>query len=89
MLAVAQPDLALSYQPWPRFDPQLLVEETVEIPVQVNGKLRDRLVLEATVTEEQIREAALASAKVKPFLEGKAVKKIILVGRKLVSIAVA
>ncbi len=89
MLGAAQPDLALSYQPWPRFDPQLLVEETVEIPVQVNGKLRDRLVLEATATEEQIREAALGSAKVRPFLEGKAIKKIILVGRKLVNIAVA
>jgi leucyl-tRNA synthetase len=87
--ATAQPALALSYQHWPGFDPQLLVEDTLEIPVQVNGKLRERIVVPADVSEEQIRAAALSAEKVKPFLEGKTIKRIIMVGKKLVNIAVA
>jgi len=87
--SAAQPALALSYQPWPLFDAQLLVEENLEIPVHVNGKLRDRIIMASEATEEQIRAAALAAEKVKPFLEGKTIKKVILVGKKLVNIAVA
>ncbi|MEW6159497.1 MAG: leucine--tRNA ligase [Verrucomicrobiota bacterium] len=79
----------LAYAPWPKFDPALLVEETMEIPVQVNGKLRDRLVLPAHATPQEMEAAALASAKVKPFLEGKTIKKVIVVPGKLVNIAAA
>ena len=79
----------LAYQPWPKHDPQWLVETSIEIPVQVNGKLRDRITLPADVTEEQIKAAALAAEKAKPFLEGKTIKKVIIVGKKLVNIAVA
>jgi leucyl-tRNA synthetase len=79
----------LAYQPWPKLDSQLLVEDTLEIPVQVNGKVRDRILIAAEATEEQIKAAALASEKVKPYLEGKTIKKIIIVGKKLVNIAVA
>ncbi len=78
----------MSYQPWPKFDPALLVEDTLEIPVQVNGKLRDVIKIAADATQAQMEAAALASEKVKPFLEGKTVKKIIVVPKKLVNIAV-
>ncbi|HZM03803.1 MAG TPA: leucine--tRNA ligase [Candidatus Saccharimonadales bacterium] len=76
----------LAYVPWPKFDPALLVEETVEIPVQVNGKLRDRMVVSSSATPAEIEAAALASDKIKPFLEGKPVKKVIVVPKRLVNI---
>jgi leucyl-tRNA synthetase len=78
----------LAYEPWPRFDPQLLVEDTVEIPVQVNGKLRDKLVVPTAATQAEVETAALASEKVKPFVDGKPVKKIIYVPKRLINIVV-
>ena len=75
----------LAYQPWPKFDPALLVESTLEIPVQVNGKLRDVLKVAAEASREELEAAALASEKVKPYIEGKTIKKIIVVPKKLVN----
>ncbi|MGZ5543833.1 MAG: leucine--tRNA ligase, partial [Limisphaerales bacterium] len=80
---------SIAYKPWPKFNPDLLVESTLEIPVQINGKLRDRIVVAADATQQQIESAALAAEKVKPLLEGKSVKKIIIVPKKLVNIVVA
>lgn len=81
-------DLALAYQPWPKYDPKWLIETTLEVPVQVNGKLRDRITLPSDASEDAIRSAALAAPKVRLFIEGKTIQKVILVGRKLVNIAV-
>jgi len=78
----------LAYEPWPKFDPALLVEDTIEIPVQVNGKLRDKLKISLHASQADIEAAALASDKVKTFMEGKPVKKIIVVPRRLVNIVV-
>ena len=75
LCAPTDPAATLAYEPWPKFDAQLLVEETVEIPVQVNGKLRDRIVVPAEASPAQIEAAALASDKVKVFIDGKAVKE--------------
>jgi leucyl-tRNA synthetase len=83
------PHSALSYAPWPRFDAALLVEDTLEIPVQVNGKLRGRITVSATATQADIEAAALACDSAKPFLDGKAVRKIIVVPKKLVNIVVS
>jgi leucyl-tRNA synthetase len=77
---------SMAYAAWPKFDPALLVEQTLEIPVQINGKLRDKIVVPANLTPAQIEAAALASDKLKPFLDGKTVKKIIVVQKKLVNI---
>jgi leucyl-tRNA synthetase len=79
----------LAYEPWPKFDPALLVESTMEIPVQVNGKLRDKLVVATNASQQELEAAALASEKVKPFIEGKTLKKIIIVPKKLVNIVIA
>jgi leucyl-tRNA synthetase len=76
----------LAYAPWPAWDARCLVEETLEIPVQVNGKLRDRITVPADASQGQIEAAALASAKVKAFIEGKAVKKIVVVAKRLVNV---
>jgi leucyl-tRNA synthetase len=80
---------ALSYAPWPKFDPALLVESKIEIPVQVNGKLRDVIKVRADADNAALERAALASEKVKAFLDGKTIKKVIVVPKKLVNIAVA
>ncbi|MBN9688851.1 MAG: leucine--tRNA ligase [Verrucomicrobia bacterium] len=84
-LGVSTP--SLSYEPWPRFDPTLLVEDTLEIPVQVNGKLREVIRVPAAATNAELEAAALKAEKVLPFLAGKTIKKVIVVPRKLVNIA--
>ena len=94
LIANAKPEtrnlkLALAYQPWPKHDPALLVEDTLEIPVQVNGKLRERIVVPAAATEKEIEAAALACERLKPFLSGKSVQKIIVVPKRLVNIVAA
>jgi leucyl-tRNA synthetase len=79
----------LSYQPWPKFDPALLVESEIEIPVQVNGKLRDVIKVPANADNATVESIAKASEKVKFFMDGKAIKKVIVVPKKLVNIVVA
>ena len=78
----------LAYQPWPAFNPALLVEDTLEIPVQVNGKLRDVIQAPATATAAELEAAARASEKVKPFLEGKTIRKVIVLPKRLVNFVV-
>ena len=79
---------SLPYSPWPTFNPALLVESEIEIPVQVNGKLRDVIKVPADADNAAIEAAALASEKAKPYLAGKTIKKVIVVPKKLVNIAV-
>jgi leucyl-tRNA synthetase len=76
----------LAYAPWPKFDPALLVEDTLEIPVQVNGKLRDVIKVPANASQADLEAAARASEKAKPFLEGKTIRKVIVLPKKLVNI---
>ena len=83
-----QPSTSLSYAPWPRFDAALLVEDTLEIPVQVNGKLRDVIKVPANADNAALEAAARASEKVQQFIAGKTIKKVIVVPKKLVNIAV-
>ena len=80
------PHSALTYAPWPKFDAALLVESELEIPVSVNGKLRDVIKVSATATQAEMESAALATDKIKAALEGKTVKKIIVVPKKMVNI---
>ncbi|HOX58259.1 MAG TPA: class I tRNA ligase family protein [Candidatus Paceibacterota bacterium] len=81
-----QHSLTLAYAPWPRFDPALLIEDTLEIPVQVNGKLRDVIKMPASASQADLEAAARASDKAKPFLEGKTIRKVIVLPKKLVNI---
>jgi leucyl-tRNA synthetase len=87
--AAGQSSVALAYAPWPSFDPALLVEDTLEIPVQVNGKLRDVIRVPAGAAPAELEAAALRSEKAQPFLAGKTVRKVIVVPRKMVNIVVA
>ena len=81
--------LALPYSPWPKFDPALLVESEIEIPVQVNGKLRDVIKVSVNATAAELEALALANEKAKPYYAGKTIKKIIVVPKKLVNIVAA
>jgi len=72
--------------PWPKFDPALAAEEEIEIPVQINGKLRSKVVVPAGATDDQAKEAALADEKVKVAIAGKQIVRVIVVPKKLVNI---
>jgi leucyl-tRNA synthetase len=74
--------------PWPKFSPALAAEDEIEIPVQINGKLRSKVVVPAAATDDQVCDAALADQKVKTAIAGKQVVKKIVVPRKLVNIVV-
>ena len=64
-------------QPWPVAEPSLLVVDTVTLVIQVNGKVRDRVEVDAAITEDQARELALGSEKVQSFLNGAEIRKVI------------
>ena len=67
----------------------MLIEDEVELPIQVNGKVRDRITVAKAAGKDALEAAALASLKVQEFLGGKTVKKIIVVPGKLVNIVAA
>jgi leucyl-tRNA synthetase len=69
-------------------DPALARKEELEIPVQVNGKLRGRLTVGADASEEELREAALADERVRAWTEGKQIVKTVVVPKRLVNIVV-
>ena len=73
-------------QAWPRVDEQAAAEEEITLVVQVNGKVRDRIVVPAGTGEEAARQAALASPAVVKYLEGRQPKKVVVVPGKLVNI---
>jgi leucyl-tRNA synthetase len=81
---------SLAYEPWPGYDETLTKEDEIEVPVQVNGKLRARLMVPVEIASDKakLEAAALADEKVKSQLQGKQVKKMIVVPGKLVNIVI-
>jgi leucyl-tRNA synthetase len=75
-------------QSWPAYDEALTKDDTVTIVVQVNGKLRAEFAASADSSQDALTETALNLDKVKPFLAGKTVKKVVVVPKKLVNIVV-
>ena len=73
-------------EPWPKFDPNLAREEQVEIPIQINGKNRSRMVVPAGLDDEEVRARASADDKVRVLLQDKEIVKVIVVPNKLVNI---
>jgi leucyl-tRNA synthetase len=73
---------------WPSYDPELAREEEAEIPVQVNGKLRGRIHVPFGAPREELERRAAADEKIRGYLEGKQIVKIIVVPDKLVNIVV-
>jgi leucyl-tRNA synthetase len=73
---------------WPQFDSDAAKEEEKEIIIQVNGKLRGKIMASADATEEEVKEQALVCDQIQQWIKGKEVKKAIVVPGKLVSIVV-
>jgi len=81
-------DKTLAYEPWPQFDAKALVEDEIEIPVQVLGKLRGRITVPMAATPAEMEAAAKANADVAKFLEGKTIVKVIAVPKRMVNFVV-
>ncbi|MBI3951391.1 MAG: leucine--tRNA ligase [Acidobacteria bacterium] len=79
---------SLAQSRWPEYNEMLAREERLEVPVQVNGKLRSRIFLDPDARQDQYEQAALADEKVKSFIDGKKVVKIIVVPQRLVNVVV-
>ncbi|MBO8177748.1 MAG: leucine--tRNA ligase [Bacillus sp. (in: Bacteria)] len=76
----------ITYEPWPTYDESKLVDNEVEIVLQVNGKVRSKMMVSRDATREQLEELALQDEKIKELIEGKTVRKVIAVPGKLVNI---
>jgi leucyl-tRNA synthetase len=79
----------IAYAPWPSYDEALCVDEMIESPVQVNGKLRAVLTVDADIDEEVLKQTALVDERVAKYVDGKTVTRIIVTSAKLVNIIVA
>jgi leucyl-tRNA synthetase len=75
-------------QPWPKFDEEIAREEEITLAIQVNGKLRDKLLVSASITEAEAEELALGRERVKAYTGGKVVSKVIYVPKRVVNIVV-
>jgi leucyl-tRNA synthetase len=73
-------------QPWPEHDERLLVEDEIEIVLQVNGKLRDKITVALDATDAVLEAAALANKKVQNAVGGQAIRKVVVVPKKLVNV---
>ena len=78
----------LASSPWPEADESLLTESSIEIGVQVNGKLRDTVSLAPDADEDEARAAALASAGVIRYLDGRDPRKVIVVKNRIINVVV-
>jgi len=76
----------LATEPWPTWDPELAKEETVTLVVQVDGKVRDRMEVPADITSEQATEVALGSEKVRSWVDGREVQRVIARPPNLVNV---
>ncbi len=81
-------DRTLAYEPWPSYDPALLKDDEIEVPVQVNGKLRARVVVPADADGPTLEATARADEKIVALIEGKTVRKVVIVPGKLVNFVV-
>lgn len=71
---------------WPKYDKKALVKDEVEVVIQINGKLRDKIMVSSGISKEELQKNALESEKIKEFIKGKSVKKVIAIPNKLVNI---
>ena len=76
----------LTKREWPQYDPQLIIEEELIIVVQVNGKKRAEIRVALTASDDEIKQSAMAELNVQKFLEGRTIRKMVVVPGKLVNI---
>jgi leucyl-tRNA synthetase len=87
-LSTFNSQLSIHVQLWPTYDPKYIVQESITIVVQVNGKVRDQLLVEASLGQEEIEKLALASVKVQNFLGKQSPRKVIFVPGKLINLVI-
>ena len=78
----------LYQQSWPQYDESALIADEIELAVQINGKIRDRITVASEASEDEIKDAALNNPSIQKQIDGKAVKKIIVIKGKIVNIVV-
>jgi leucyl-tRNA synthetase len=71
---------------WPDYDPEAVLEDEILIVIQINGRLRDRMTIPVSYGEEEVKAWALKSERIRKLVEGKEIKRVILVPKKLVNI---
>jgi leucyl-tRNA synthetase len=76
-------------QPWPEYDQKLAKEEEITLVIQVNGKLRDKVLVPASISEVEAKELALSRERVKSYIDGKKLNRVIYVPKRVVNIVVA
>ena len=81
-------DRSLAYEPWPAYDPAALVEDEIEIPVQIMGKLRGRVKVPVAASPAEMEAAAKACPDVAKFLDGKTIVKVVAVPKRMVNFVV-
>ncbi len=79
---------SLAYENWPEYDKELIKEKEIELAIQVNGKIKDKIVVAADMSEEQIKQKALTCEKVVAAMSGKEPKKVIVIKSRLVNIVI-
>ena len=79
---------SLSYEPWPIFDESLTIDNQIEIVIQINGKIKEKLVIDKDLSKEEVEEIVLADTQIQAAIEGKNIIKFIVVPNRLVNIVV-
>ncbi|MBI5789077.1 MAG: leucine--tRNA ligase [Candidatus Schekmanbacteria bacterium] len=79
---------SISQQPWPVYDEAIASEDEVTVVIQINGKLRSKINLPKDAGEETIKQSALSDARIREFIQGKPIRKVIVAGGKLVNIVI-
>jgi leucyl-tRNA synthetase len=79
---------SLAYEDWPEYDKELIKEKEIELAIQVNGKIKDKIVVAADSSDEQIKQKALSCEKVVAAMAGKEPKKVIVIKSRLVNIVI-
>lgn len=79
-------EFSIHQQPWPQYDPRLVQADRIILVAQINGKVRERIEVDADISEDEMRETVLDSPRIKQLLEGKTVAKVIMVPGKLVNV---
>jgi leucyl-tRNA synthetase len=79
---------SIHLQPWPKYNKELAKEKEIELVIQINGKVRDRIEVPVDISEEEAKKIASESKKIKKWIKGKKIKKIIFVKGKLVNVVI-
>ena len=79
---------SIAYEPWPTYDEKMLVSDTVQMGIQVNGKLRAKIEVAKDADDEAVKELAFQQENVKAHTDGKNIVKVIVVKNKIVNIVV-